>query len=251
MTDTVDLLQIKIEKAKRELPLETVNAIDAVDWKTSILGLRAKKGYTFEQLGDLELETELLLCGLVSPEGYPKELEKRMGISKAAADELVNEMNNLIFKKIREELIKNTERKKIFQKNSPLREHPLGGSGQIFPPRSNLGLSISQEGNNDAKVLNSTGIEIVPEKLEITNGWKPAESMEDILQKIEKPEEVKKITNYELRIDNEKTHPILTQKLSSSTQTPVVKTDHSLNNLTGNRTSSSTPKVDPYREIPE
>ncbi len=115
MTDeTIDLLQIKIEKAKRELPLETINAISAVDWKTSILELRAKKGYTFEQLGELELETELVLCGLVRVEDYPKELEKRMGISKVVANELVNEMNNLVFRKIREELVKNTERKKVF-----------------------------------------------------------------------------------------------------------------------------------------
>src|SRR3989338_4251664 len=112
--NTIDLLEIKIEKAKRELPLETVNAINAVDWKAVILGLREKKGYTFEQLGDLELETELVLCGLVTPEDYPRELEKRMGIGRAVADELVNEMNDLVFRKIREELIKNAERKKIF-----------------------------------------------------------------------------------------------------------------------------------------
>src|SRR3989338_4771438 len=116
--NTIDLLEIKIEKAKRELPLETVNAINAVDWKAVILGLREKKGYTFEQLGDLELETELALCGLTAPENYPRELENRMGISRGVADELTNEMNNLVFKKIREELIKNTERKKIFAKKT-------------------------------------------------------------------------------------------------------------------------------------
>ena len=71
-SDTVNLLKIKIEQAKRKLPFETVNAIDAVDWKAAILELRAKKGYNFEQLGDLETETELLLAGLVSPEDYPK-----------------------------------------------------------------------------------------------------------------------------------------------------------------------------------
>ena len=93
MADIVDLLQIKIEKAKGELPEETLNAISAVDWKAVILGMRTSKGYNFEQLGDLELETELLLCGLLSPEDYPKELEKRMRLSRMAANELVNEMN--------------------------------------------------------------------------------------------------------------------------------------------------------------
>ena len=115
MDNTTDLLQIKIEQAKAKLPAETINAIAAVDWRASILGLRAKKGYTFEQLGDLEIETELLLCGLVSPKNYTEELERRMGISKSAANELANEMNNLVFEKIREELIKNIERKKNFK----------------------------------------------------------------------------------------------------------------------------------------
>ena len=115
VNDTVDLLEIKIQEAKASLPTETVNAIAVVDWKTAILSLRSKYGYTFEQLGDLELETELLLCGLTSAENYPKELMNRIKISETATNELVNEMNNLVFKKIREELIKNTERKKMLK----------------------------------------------------------------------------------------------------------------------------------------
>ena len=135
MDDIIDLLQIKIEKAKAQLPENTLNAIAAVPWQAEILKMRETKGYSFEQLGDLELETELLLCGLLTPENYPKELENKMKISKAAANELVNEMNNLVFKKIREELVKNTERKKIFQKSS--------------------------ETKNDTAILKSAGIEII------------------------------------------------------------------------------------------
>src|SRR3989338_7424757 len=145
MSSTVDLLQIKIEKAKRELPLETVNAINSIDWRTVILQMREKKGYTFEQLGNLELETELLLCGLLSPEAYPKELENRMDISKADAKELVSDMNELVFKKIREELIKNTERKKIF-------------SSKVSPDKGRLeGFDTA----HDNHVLQSHGIEII------------------------------------------------------------------------------------------
>src|SRR3989338_1245460 len=107
MDNTIDLLQIKIENAKKELSEDTVNAIAVVDWRAAILGMRQKHGYNFEQLGNLELETELVLCGLLRPEDYSKELENRMQISKIAANELVSEMNDLVFKKIREELIKN------------------------------------------------------------------------------------------------------------------------------------------------
>lgn len=222
MDDIVDLLRIKIEKAKRELPLETVNAIDAVDWRTPILGLRSKYGYTFEQLGDLELETELLLCGLVSGANYPKELANRMKISKGAANELVNEMNNLVFKKIREELVKNAERKKILARSE-------------------------KKDVNEAQILNTAGIEIIPEatpnlleRPELTAGEKEVEKREDILKKIENPE----------------AHPILAQKLSSSFGIGTVETKHSLENITKapNEVKTPVPKkpsIDPYREIPE
>lgn len=115
MDDTLDLLQIKINQAKAKLPPETTNAIDAVDWRAVILGLRTKRGYTFEQLGDLEIETELLLCGLLSPVEYPKKIESKLNISKVEAGEIVNEMNVSVFNRIKEELIKNIENKKISQ----------------------------------------------------------------------------------------------------------------------------------------
>ena len=100
------------------------------------------------------------------------ELEKRMNISKIAASELVEEMNNSVFRKIREELIKTIERKKV-----------------------------------------ST----------------------------QKPQN---------------TSPILTQKLTTHVQTPITKTDHTVNNMSSSNASSKTIQkpgyaVDPYRMIPE
>jgi len=110
--ETIDLLKEKIEQAKENLPEATQDAIRRVDWKAAILGLRKSRGYDFEQLGALELETELVLCGLLAPKDYPKALEDEMGIPKIVANELVEEMNKLVFKRIKEELIKNSEIKK-------------------------------------------------------------------------------------------------------------------------------------------
>lgn len=209
--DTIDLLQIKVEKAKRELPLDTVNAIDSVDWKAVILGMRTKSGYTFEQLGNLEIETELVLCGLLSPADYPKELEKRMQIPKAQANELVNEMNDSVFKKIREELVKNAERKRIFaskiQKNSPLEEYPAGGGGQIYPPRSDVHRSTPQEGNKLP----------IPEKLEL-------ETHPIVAQKLAGSFQTEKV---------ETDHSLGNLSSSNTISVPIK------------------PKIDPYREIPE
>lgn len=106
--ESVDMLQIKIDKARAALPKQTLTAIDAVDWKAVIARMVGKKGYSVDQLGTLELETELLLCGLITPEAYPKELENRMGINAAQATELVNDMNENVFKKIRDNLMGKT-----------------------------------------------------------------------------------------------------------------------------------------------
>ena len=241
--DTIDLLKIKIEQAKAKLPVETVNAIATIDWRAAILGLRTRYGYTFEQLGDLEIETELLLCGLVSPEDYPKELEKRMRISKAQANELVNEINDLVFKKIREELVKNTERKKIFA-------------------------TSTTEEKNDTKILNSAGIEIISarpsewsgageeEKETLPIPDLPAVPSAQLMQagKLELTE-IPAHTGEEK--PKEAAHPILAQKLSGYVKNEVVETEHSLDNIT--KTNMPNPvngqtkisKVDPYREIPE
>ena len=158
MDDMVDLLQIRIERAKSQLPEETLNAIKAIDWQAVVVGMREKKGYSFEQLGDLELETELVLCGLLSPENYQKELENRMKITKAAAAELVNEMNDLVFKKIREELVKNAERKKIFANKKP-----VSAPAEVSAPAV----------EKDTQTSNSAGVEIMPEKLELAGEAHP------------------------------------------------------------------------------
>lgn len=256
MDNTIDLLQIKIDKAKASLPEETLDAIAAVPWQAEILKMRETKGYSFEQLGDLELETELLLCGLVSSRDYPKELEKRMKISKAQANELVLEMNKEVFSKIKEALIKNSEQKKSLERKELLQ--PAIQSNFIKPisPVSH----DEEEERKNTQVLKAAGIEITngnekketlpePEKLELTTpparlpmsgagGEKSAPAMLHVMPK-------KEIS------------PVFAQKLAGSFQIPSVKTEHTLDNIT--RTGASAernvkadkPHMDPYREIPE
>src|SRR3989344_5334564 len=197
-----DLLQIKIEVARGKLPEETRQAIDAVPWRDAIVGLRKSRGYNFEQLGDLELETELLLCGLLSSEDYPKELEKRMRIPKAKVNELLNEMGQLVFDKIREKFIKRTERKKVFEKRSD-------------SPVSSVQSAAPQTLKNDIDMLKSHGIEILSASgLPTVPKTQPMQT-----EKLELP-----TTKTEI-------HSVLAQKLSGSFQVPTTKTEYSLENI--------------------
>jgi len=227
----MDILKIKIDKARDVLPEESRRAIDAIDWKTVILAMRAEKGYSYTQLEDLETETELLLCGLINPEDYPKELEKRMGIPKPQVDVLVNEMNEKIFKKIREELVKNIERKKVPEKssdNSDVLNENIESREEMLkkienPPASNT-YSIAKAGR----------------ELTAENEL-PAGDLEE--QKGEP-------------LENSPRVPLgnpLAQKLSGSFKIPAVETNHTLTNMTNLQQKEKTnpPKIDPYREIPQ
>ncbi len=119
MDNTTDLLQFKISKAKDELPEISRVVVDSVNWKEIILGMNNK--YNSEQLEYLDIETELLLCGLINTESYPKELETRMKISKNEVNLLLNELDRLIFKKMQEEVEdKINKEEKILYSKKPL-----------------------------------------------------------------------------------------------------------------------------------
>jgi len=215
----LDMLQIKIDRAREELPQETRKAIDSVDWREVILGMREKKGYSYEQLEDLELETELLLCGLLNPVDYPKELEERLKLPRPQIDLLVNEMNELVFKKIKDELIRNSERKDIFVKKED----------EIKPIVQNQNIPIP----TPIKTIPITPIP-TPKNTEPPKDTKPA---------------TPNPTN--INLENEKTiKSILSQKLSGTFQTPTSKTEYSLDNISKTDESVKNSK-DPYREIPQ
>ncbi len=115
----IDLLQIKIETAKKGLSKETLHAISSIDWRNILSTIGQKKGYTTEQIDDLGLETELLLCGLLLPDEYPKKLQEEVQIPKDQVDMLINEINQQIFKKISDTLVKTLESGMIFTSHIP------------------------------------------------------------------------------------------------------------------------------------
>ena len=283
MPDIIDLLQIKIEKAKSQLSDDTLNAIAAVPWKDVIWGMREKRGYNFEQLGDLELETELVLCGLVNPKDYPKEVEKRLQISKAETNELVAEMNQEVFAKIKEELIKNTDRKKTFEKKVEISKPT-----QLEPVK----IVRKEEDKIDTQMFSEHGIEIIPdqpkippqtplvkEKIEIVPILPKKEAEAQLVVQTEKLEleappvhvnppvivvptpkkpldaitPTRPLTPQApepIKIDKPESS-ILAQKLSSPVQMNTIKTEHGLDNITKtNPTTSYTKNTDPYRLPP-
>lgn len=111
MENTTDTLQIEIDKARALLSPEARESIDAVNWKIILLEIGDKLNP--EQLSDLEIETELLLCGILSPMEYEKELEKRLKMNKEDISILLKQMDEMIFQKMQQELEKKIKRQDI------------------------------------------------------------------------------------------------------------------------------------------
>jgi len=127
MENSTDLLQVKITEARAKLSKESREAIDNVNWKIIILGMNKK--YNQDQLENLETETELLLCGILSPENYLLEIEHRMQITKEEVGVLIGEMDKLVFRKIQEGLkIILEKEEKIKIENKPLVFDPRFGN---------------------------------------------------------------------------------------------------------------------------
>jgi hypothetical protein len=193
------------------------------------LSLRDKYGYSFEQLSDLELETELVLCGLLEPKMYKVEVEKRLGITRSRAHDLVNEMNTLVFKKIREKLIEIADEKKKFEKN--IRQVGL----QKDAPGDAQGL----EHKEDLRILKETGIHVISE-----NAGKVDLNLPELKESNEKTLETEE-------------ESIMQKKLTAAFQIKKTETEHKFENLSSTGSKKNEPvkpnikSVDPYREVPE
>jgi len=218
---TQDELQIIIDEAKKDLSRETREAIDSVNWKLSILEMAGK--YNQEQLDTLEMETELLLCGILGPDEYQKELENRMMLTKEQTNLLLEEMDKLIFKKIQNEL-----EKILARQNIKIPEDKIITDYQL--PITNKETIINEKKVEGDEVPKPPYAGIITDyQLPITN-------------------KDKIITDYRLPITNEKT--------TTPNENPVqeVKSDVFEDKLKGATVSNNTvsdyskPKIDPYRE---
>lgn len=206
------------------LPKMIQEVILSTNYEETLLEIGKKYNLNVEQLGILERETTLVMMGLTPTKDFETELTRELNVDKIKGFQIVKDINEKVFLKIRELL-------KLM--NTPAGEEP----------------SLEQtEAEKEHDIFKSAGIEIVPEKLEINS---PLE--EYSTHKVEGGGESipAKATPQEGNV-----HPILTQKLSGFVKNNVVETDHSLENITKETKTDSVKadvpkKVDPYREIPE
>jgi hypothetical protein len=105
MINMNDKLKQQFEEQLAYLPDITQQALKSFDWATGILSIGKKHGLYIDQLEDLQIETMLVLVGLVQPEDYPKELMNRLALSPAETDKIIDDINDEIFTPIHNYII--------------------------------------------------------------------------------------------------------------------------------------------------
>jgi ribosomal protein L12E/L44/L45/RPP1/RPP2 len=88
----------------QSLPEDVKEAINSVDSLDVILGIEKKYKLHFDQTGQLSDEILMLTIGITPPQQFISNIQKRMGVSKEVAQEIGAEVNEKIFKPIRDSL---------------------------------------------------------------------------------------------------------------------------------------------------
>ena len=87
------------------LPEINQQALKSFDWATELLSIGKNYGLHIDELEDLQVETMLVLVGLVQPADYQNELINRLAISPIEATKIIEQVNDRIFTPIHDYIV--------------------------------------------------------------------------------------------------------------------------------------------------
>jgi hypothetical protein len=230
------MMEITLEEIQKKfdsLPEDLKWAIMAANVDDNIIEIGQMQGLNVEQMGQLSLETHMVMFGFTHPDKFEESVRNSMKLGDEKTRLIVNAVNEKILKEIKDKMMQMYDNK---------------------PEESEKQEKLPQTSEEDSNVLNSHGIEIIPEKKELNSPLEEYPSggggISTPSSKLATPQE------------GNNTHTVLEQKLSGSFQNSTVKTEHTLNNLTKMNEppisetpkpapSAYPPKGDPYRLPPE
>ena len=206
----------EIQKKFESLPEDLKWAVMAANVDENIIDIGQAQGLNVEQMGQLSLETHMVMFGFTNPDKFEESVKNRMNLGDEKTRAVVKAVNEKILKEIREKAI---------------------GSSTKEPTKMEMPAEMNTS-DSDTQILDSAGIQLVNE-----------------------PTSLNSASEEKLKKDM---HGILAQKLSAPVQIPMVRTEHTLENITKSSPASTTtpqaptissnpypPKGDPYRLPPE
>lgn len=87
------------------LPEINQQALKSFDWATELLSIGKNYGLHIDQLEDLQVETMLVLVGLVQVTNYQSELINRLAVSPSEANRIIEQVNDRIFQPIHDYIV--------------------------------------------------------------------------------------------------------------------------------------------------
>lgn len=203
----------EIQKKFESLPEDLKWAIMAANVDDNIIEIGQKENLTVEQMGQLSLETHMVMFGFTHPDKFEESVKNSLKLPEEKTHAIVNDVNEKILKEIREKLMN---------------------------PSKN-----EEEEEKDTEILKSAGIEIIPEKLEI-NSPSPTRSRplenESTTITLGRPASDGTHPILTQKLSGVMKNPVVETDHSIENITKEEKTS-------GNK--ADVPKIDPYREIPE
>lgn len=150
------------------LPKEVQEAVAKSGWKEKLYEIAKKYKLNIEQMGILEDETVKTLVNITHPEQYEEKLSSKINISKEDIANLIKDVNESIFQKIR-------EGEKVITKEEEVPLPPYAGTIK------NDELKITNEKETPKAIENVTPIISKPE-IPIDNSKNIMSSMEEKLK---------------------------------------------------------------------
>jgi hypothetical protein len=251
-------IEQKLDKDIDLLPEEIEKIIKESNYQSKVYSIARAYNLNIEQMGALESNVTDLIMGRIAPEDFEKLLEKNLEMPIEKVGDIVNEINEKIFKVIRGNVIA-LSAKKYEEKNTILAPSEIIPNPIINHEDNNI-LDLDEHKDFVIPIKTTPQTQTIQEeKLEITGS---VQSTPILPKKEIKIEEIGEIEIPKIP-ETPKKNPVFIQKLSSSFQNPIIKTNHTLENITrvapintekpiiNSTPSTYPPKADPYREIPE
>src|SRR3989338_6481883 len=229
-------IEQKLDNRFEKLPKEIKNIFNESNYQEILYNIAKEYNLNVMQMGILEKIVTDLIIGAIHSNDFRDIVEDSINLPSEKITELVNNINEKIFKTIRGKMmaLPNTQLK-------------------IPKTPTQIKNTETQIQKSDTDILKSHGIEIVPEKLELNSG----ENASTPSSTFPKGESAPSFGEGLGEVKKEEPHPILAQKMSGSFQIPTVKTEHT---DSGNLSKPATPVsilktypkgTDPYRMTPE
>lgn len=273
----MDYTEEQIKSFFEKLPKDVQTAVSSVEVASGLQKVGEKYKLHVDKIDELFDETTLVMLGLTHPKDYLNNLKRRLEIPENLAREMVNDVNEQIFKPIRGSLMKihevSKEKEAELAKNENVKftpainladkertivETPITAPPADQPTRQDfVGQNLSGQ---DEKILKDSGIEIQP----TTNNLQPTNN-EFLKEMPKKAELLSALENPQVMPKGEASMPAGFAMVKRSPEAKIVPPEKKLSEATGSPAVESsylgktppdkqaTPaleqkRADPYRE---